>query len=193
MKRYILAVLALVFSASFAYAQGANRLCFGTLNPATNQYVNCVPVDASHPLPVTSGSGTGNTNLTQVLGLPLSPSNPIYVAPASIGAAPAVTPAAAATLVIKGSRGSLFTITAANQTATAGFLVVVNATSAPVDGAITPLACAALPANGNASISYTSGLPAAYSVGITAILTSGANCFTKTTGVITGFIGATFQ
>jgi hypothetical protein len=69
-----------------------------------------------------------------------------------------------------------------------GFLVLLNATSAPVDGTITPLACAALAANGNATIAYSPGPPAAYSVGIVAVITTSASCFTKTTGAATGFI-----
>jgi len=105
---------------------------------------------------------------------------------------PVVTAAAAATLVLKAGPGVLHQIQAANHTATAGFLVVLNVTSAPADGAILPLACVALPANGTASLDYTP-YAGAYSVGITAVLTSATSCFTKTTGVITGFIGGVIQ
>lgn len=81
----------------------------------------------------------------------------------------------------------LVSVYATNHTATAGFLVVLNATSVPADGAITPLDCVPLPASGNASIFYGSRSKA-YNVGIVAVLTSASSCFTKTTGVITGFI-----
>lgn len=107
---------------------------------------------------------------------------------AGVAITSAVTGAAANNVVIKASAGNLYSVFAANHTATAGFLVIVDATSAPVDGAITPLECAAIPANGNATITYQGGPPARFATGITAVLTSAANCFTKTTGVITGFI-----
>ena len=71
--------------------------------------------------------------------------------------------------------------------------MVVNATSAPADGAITPLDFVPLPANGSASINYNPGPAAAYSTGITAILTSATTPFTKTTGVITGAIKGAVQ
>lgn len=105
---------------------------------------------------------------------------------------PVVSASAEASHVLKGSAGSLWSVYATNLTSTAGFLVVTNTTTAPVDGAITPLDCVFLPANGTASIDYGSGPAAAYSTGITATLTSAVTCFTKTTGTITGFIkGAT--
>src|SRR5262245_14385262 len=99
---------------------------------------------------------------------------------------PIVTAAAANNLVLKTSPGTVVNVFAANHTGTAGFLVLLNATAAPSDGAITPLDCAALPANGNATINYSPGPVALYNVGITAVLTSASTCFTKTTGVITG-------
>lgn len=105
---------------------------------------------------------------------------------------PQVTAAAANNKVLKATPGMLFSVQAVNGTATAGFLLLFNATSAPVDGAVTPLACAPLPASGSVSVVYTPR-PAAYNTGITAVVSSGANCFTKTTGVITGFIGGTVE
>lgn len=100
----------------------------------------------------------------------------------------AQTGAAANSLVLKASAGNLFSVYATNLTATAGFLVVLNATTAPADGAITPLECVPLPANGNASISYNPGPAKRFSTGITAVVTSAATCFTKTTGTLTAFI-----
>jgi len=90
--------------------------------------------------------------------------------------------------VLKGSPGNLYGAYATNQTATSGFLVILNSTTAPGDGAITPLDCIPLPGNSSASISRIPGPPRIYSTGITAVVTSGANCFTKTTGVISAFI-----
>ena len=114
---------------------------------------------------------------------------PIIGTGASIhGIVPVVSPSAASSLVIKAAGGNFYGAYAVNLTATAGFLVVLNATSAPADGAITPLDCAPLPANGSASINYGSGPAALYRTGITAVVTSAASCFQKTTGVITAFI-----
>lgn len=112
---------------------------------------------------------------------------------ANAAIAPIATAAAASSLVLKASAGNLYSVYAANQTATPGFLVVLNSVSAPADGPITPLECAALPANGNAEIKYNPGPAARFSTGIVAVMTSGADCFTKTTGTITGFIRGAIQ
>ena len=79
---------------------------------------------------------------------------------------------------------------ATNQTSTAGFLLALNATTVPADGPVVPLDCVALAANATASISDGGFTPASdpYSIGIVIVVSSGANCFTKTTGTITAFI-----
>ena len=127
-----------------------------------------------------------------------SASNPVSVqtVPASgstAGITSVVSGSAEATHVLKATPGNLYSVYATNLTGTAGFLVVLNATSAPVDGAITPLDCAPLPGNSNASINYRAGPPEVFSTGITAVITSANTCFTKTTGVITGFIHGDVQ
>ena len=101
---------------------------------------------------------------------------------------PIVSASSETSHVLKAGPGNVFTVSAANMGGSSGFLVLLNATSVPSDGAIAPLACAALAANGNAVIAYAPGPPAAYSVGIVAVITTGATCFTKTTGAATGFI-----
>lgn len=82
--------------------------------------------------------------------------------------------------------GLVWSVSATNLTATAGFLVLINAATAPGDGAITPLACAPLPANSAASITY-SDQPGLFGTGVTAVVSSANTCLTKTTGVITAF------
>lgn len=107
------------------------------------------------------------------------------------GFTPVTSTALEATHVISTSKAGLCGVYAANSTATPGWLVVYNATTAPGDGALTGalvLDAIPLPANGVASINYYGGPPKAYSIGITVILTSAVTPFTKTTGVITGFI-----
>ena len=40
---------------------------------------------------------------------------------------------------------------------------------------------------------YSPGPPAVFSTGIVAVISSAASCFTKTTGVLTGFISGMTQ
>lgn len=112
---------------------------------------------------------------------------------AAVGITPIVSAAAEATHILKASAGNLYSIYAVNLTATAGFLVVTNTTTAPVDGAIAPLDYCILPASGSCAISYDPGPPDVYATGMTAILTSAATPLTKTTGTITGIIHAQVQ
>lgn len=117
--------------------------------------------------------------------------NGVEIAPtagAGAGITPIVSASAENNHVLKASAGNLYSVYAQNLTSTTGFLVVLNSTTSPADGAITPLECVQLPPNGNASISYNPGPAGVFTTGITAVLTSATTCFTKTTGVITGFI-----
>ena len=98
-----------------------------------------------------------------------------------------VSPSAEATRVISTAAARLVGAYATNTTGTDGYLLVLNLTSAPADGAVTPRDCVRLPANGSASIFYANR-PKAYNTGITIVLSSASTCFTKTTGTITGFI-----
>ena len=106
----------------------------------------------------------------------------------TIGITPIVSASAENNHVLKASAGNTYSVYATNLTSTAGFLVLLNATSSPSDGAITPLACASLPGNGVASINYSPGPPGVFSTGIVAVVSSANTCFTKTTGTITAFI-----
>lgn len=134
-----------------------------------------------------------NTANVQPLFITNGPTAPASVAPAptalsTLGITSVVSASGEATHVLKASAGNLYSAYATNLTATAGFLLILNATSAPADGAVTPVECVPLPANGSASISYAGGPPAQFATGITAVVTSAVTCFTKTTGVITSFI-----
>lgn len=118
---------------------------------------------------------------------------------------PIVSAAAEATHVIKAACTvypgcQIGAVYATNFTSTAGFLVLIDAASAPADGAFAANSvkeCVPIAANSVASITYSftaqSSLNGAFATGIVAVLTSAANCFTKTTGTITGFIHATVQ
>lgn len=112
------------------------------------------------------------------------------------GISPVVSAGNVATLVVKTVPATALMTTATNASATAGFLIGYNAVAAPADGSLTGslvLDCVALPANGTAIINDKPGPGTNYTVGVTYILSSGANCYTKTTGVITGFIKSEIQ
>lgn len=111
----------------------------------------------------------------------------------TMGGTFAQSASAEASHIFKATPGALFSIYATNLTSTAGFLAIVAATTVPADGAIVPLDCVPLPASSSASINFLPGPPMPYAPGIVAILTSASTCFTKTTGVITGFLKADFQ
>ena len=111
----------------------------------------------------------------------------------SIGITPVVSAAGEASHILKATPGNVYSAYATNLTATSGFLLLFNAVSAPADGAVTPIACAPLSANGVASINYAPGPPGVFSTGITAVVSSAATCFTKTTGVITAFISGSVK
>jgi hypothetical protein len=130
-----------------------------------------------------------NTN-TVTLG-PATAANSVPITPGAI--TPVVSAAAESSHVLKASAGNFYSAYATNLTTTAGFLLIFNATSAPADGAVTPLACVPLPASGNGSINNKPGPYQVYSTGITAVVSSAATCFTKTTGVITAFISGDVQ
>lgn len=109
---------------------------------------------------------------------------------AVIGIAPAIT-LAGTSLIIKASPDNLYAVYATNLTATAGFLIVVNATSVPATGSLTGatvLDCIPLQASSVASINYGPSPVEPYPLGIVALVSSGASCTTYTTGTITAFI-----
>jgi len=99
------------------------------------------------------------------------------------GIAQAATSAVASALVLKGSAGNLYSVDITTG-ASAGYLMVFNATSAPADGTVTPLICT--PVAANTGIRYTATPPAVFSTGITAVFST-TGCFTKTASA-TAFI-----
>ncbi len=172
----------------------------GTVSPTGTQDVNLTQVGGAT---VATGHGTAAgairvelpTDGTGVVGLTTSSSviGKVGIDTAMTGLTPVVSGSAESSHVLKNAAGSLWSVYASNLTGTAGFLQVFNATSAPTDGAVTPLECVPLPANGVASLNFNSGPPGTYSTGITAVVSSASTCFTKTTGVITAFIRGSVQ
>lgn len=131
------------------------------------------------------GATAGGTGTASAAIMPVSAAN--------AGLVSVVSPSAEASRVFKASAGNLYSAYVTNLTATAGFLVILDATSAPADGAITPLECVPLPSSGVATINYNPGPAARFGTGITAVVTSAATCFTKTTGVITAYFKGSVQ
>lgn len=101
--------------------------------------------------------------------------------------APVPSTSAESSHVFKAGAGNVYSTAATNQSSTAGYYMLIDATTAPADGAVTPKACAPLPASGSASINY-GDIPGGFTTGIVGVVSSGGNCFTKTTGVITAFL-----
>lgn len=101
---------------------------------------------------------------------------------------PSPVSAAASSLVLKSSAGSLSSLSV-TLGATAGYVMVFNATSAPADGAVTPVYCWQVPANGSLALAWPN--PAVFSTGIIAVFSS-TGCFTKTASA-TAFIAGQTQ
>lgn len=79
--------------------------------------------------------------------------------------------------VVKAGAGNLYGI-AATSGASAGYLMVFNATSVPADGAVTPHLCRVIAANSSITVDY-GPIATRYSVGISAAFST-TGCFTKT-------------
>lgn len=105
----------------------------------------------------------------------------------SNGIVPVVSTAAEGSHVLKASAGNLYGVCVTTG-ASAGFLMVFNATSAPADGAVTPTEWIQLGANSTSCISYGSGPPNAYATGITAVFST-TGPFTKTISATAAFVG----
>lgn len=109
---------------------------------------------------------------------------PTSVAPAGI--APTVTSAVASSLVAKAAAGNLYHWTVTSG-ASAGFVMIFDATSAPVDGAVTPKECVVVAANSTVRDAQAD-IPDRFTTGIT-IVFSTTGCFSKTASA-TAFIKA---
>lgn len=108
----------------------------------------------------------------------------VAIAPTSVAAAgltPTTTSALAANQIVKGSAGNLYSFEVTADSTLSGaawWIMIYNATSAPGDGAVTPLKCYGM-ASGVTSYGAAWPVPVAFSTGIT-IGVSTTGCFTKT-------------
>lgn len=108
---------------------------------------------------------------------------------ASAGLTQVTNATAASGLVIKNAPGNLYSVYAISTVA--GYLMIFNASSTPVDGTVAPAECIPVAANGTAGVSYNA-TGEFFSIGIIAAFSSAVTCFTKTTSA-TAFIHATRQ
>jgi hypothetical protein len=102
--------------------------------------------------------------------------------------APVATAAAASNLALKGTAGSLVSLEVVAG-ATAGFVMVFDAVSAPADGAVAPKWVYPVAANGALNMAW--GNPLSFSTGIVAVFSS-TGPFTKTASA-TAFISGQVQ
>lgn len=102
---------------------------------------------------------------------------------------PAANTTSGSNLVVKAAAGNLYgwRVTAA---ASAGYVLIFDATSAPADGVVSPKDCVAVAANATVG-SGPLDIPERYTTGIT-IVFSTTGCFLKTASA-TAFIRATYQ
>lgn len=106
------------------------------------------------------------------------------------GIAPIISAAAEANHVLKSSGGNLhgFSVTTG---ADAGYVLIFNATSAPSDGAVTPVKCYQVAANSTLGVVWPTETPLYLDTGIT-ISFSTTGCFQKTSSA-TAFISGEVQ
>lgn len=104
---------------------------------------------------------------------------------ASDAIVPVATAAAAGSLVIKASAGNLYSVQVATG-ATAGYLLLFNATAAPADGAVTPVKAYSIAATSSLDVKFDP--PLRFSTGITAVFST-TGPFIKTISA-TAFISA---
>lgn len=106
------------------------------------------------------------------------------------GVSTAQTSAAASSLVAKAAAGSVISIT--GSAVSGSYIMVFDATSAPIDGAVAPLKCwGPMAAAGPFAFSWGAGPILTMSTGIT-VVSSSTGCFTKT-ATNANFISVEYQ
>ena len=154
MKRLLLGLFALMALMAPAEAQWFKY----------NAAVPAYSVDGQFVYPFVSADG--------VQGSQIVPS-----AVAVLGLTPVVSAAVETGHVLKATAGNLYGLEVVSG-ASAGFVLLFNATSIPGDGAVTPVKCYTIAANSTIGINFTP-TPEAFTTGITAVFST-TGCFTKT-------------
>ena len=167
-----------ITAASGAIANGAD-VALGSTTDAKNAATDTTAVTGISILKeissilqsavITTGTQTApSATVLSVVPLPNSGS--------AAGIAPVASSAAESCHVLKASAGNLYGVSGYVGAAT--FVMVFNATTAPADGAVTPVVWAYIPAAGSWSIAYGT-IPATFSTGIT-VCDSSTRPLTKT-------------
>lgn len=196
MKHIATILIALALSVTGALAQGTggggvgqNSVTAGQFGPLTQCAVTAgtptYTTGRTDPLSCTTGGllrvdASGGGAATTVVIIPSSSSN--------AGLAPVVSAAAESSHVLKASPGNLYSVSVTIG-GTAGYLLMFDATSAPVDGAVTPTQCVIVPASATVAISFDPAPPEVYATGITAVFST-TGCFTKTASATAFFHGS---
>jgi len=129
-----------------------------------------VTYSAGYPYPITQD--TTGAQCSTASGGSVTP----VPSPTLGGITPVVSSAAEACHVLKAAAGNLYSVS--GYAGVAAWIMVFNATSAPADGAVTPIIWAYVPVAGSWSINYST-FPAAFSTGIT-VCASSTGPLTKT-------------
>lgn len=175
-------------------------VAFSLCGPAQAQWraVSTCPSPAPGGSAIYPAGGTGLTGLIDINGVLCTNAaasgstqqvTAVPSAAATAGVAPTATGTAASSLLLKSGAGNLYglEVTAA---ASAGYVMVFDATVAPADGTVTPKYCKAVAANSSVELSWTGGPPAAFATGVVVVFST-TGCFTKTasaTAYISGMV-----
>lgn len=142
-----------------------------------------------------TGAIPAGTNLIGKAGIDQTTpgtTNGVVIAPTSAstaGIAPVVSTALEGSHVLKASAGNLYSAYVTTG-ATPGLLMIFNATTAPADGAVTPIHCLEAPANSTVGLSFSGAPPESYATGITAVFSTGTSCVTKAVSATAFFHGS---
>lgn len=117
-------------------------------------------------------------------GAGIGAANPVSCSVAACGLVSVRNVAVGSAQIIKGSGGNLYDWQVTSG-ASAGYVMIFNATTAPADGAVTPAQCVTVAANTTVGSSFNL-VPEYYATGIV-IVFSTTGCFTKTASA-TAFI-----
>lgn len=183
MMRRILSLAGLLcLLANAALAQSIGQT--GSFTLGSNQSVNLTQVGSSN---IALGQTTMASSLPVVIASNQSAIPTTTAASTTGGATHSQTSAVGASLVAKASAGSLYGFEVTSG-ATAGFVMIHDATSKPADGAVTPAKCYTLPANSTIGASWDA-IPVNMTTGITLVFST-TGCFSQTSTSSTAFLAA---
>jgi hypothetical protein len=146
-----------------------------------NQLQGNAILSVANPSFASITDGTNKAAVKAASTAPAATDPALVVAISPNGPSPVSASSLVANLVIKGSGGSLYSFQVSADPTLSGaawWVMIYNATTAPVDGGVTPLKCYAIP-SGVTSLSGAFIIPIVFSTGIV-IGVSTTGCFTKT-------------